>query len=217
MRTLLPFVFILLLASCGQSEQNDRSDSVNDSVITYSSAFDKANATAAEIAVPCLIHTDSLPEREGFSIAKADAQKLFPPEFDYSDYKKVTCIGRSEIRKLRVLWYELKSAPEDDGSPDATDVLMVLYDEQGEPVDVYNTATADAGYRLWSYVRADSVFSVDVSGQDDVTVLTTAIAITGSGFMPAPSQSKTFHSDEKGNQEKSAYTTQYINARRSQR
>jgi hypothetical protein len=220
MRTLFFCICIALIASCGQSEQSDHSDTLADTAtapttIADTAVFETVNAKVTEISIPCMIQPDSLPEGK-FALNEQACNVLLLPGFDYASYKSVWCVGRSTIAGSRALWIELSSEPEYDGSPFATDVIVVLYNEHAEPVDVYNAASSDATYYISSYVRHDSVFTLEHGEMEDITITTTAIGISKAGFMPQPSVTKKFPGTQAGSETGSTYAAQYFSSRRSQ-
>lgn len=181
MRTFFFSAFLLLLASCEPPAK---------------AAFEQYRGAVTELQLPALVHADSISGFKPVAIKKEDADLLFPPALVYSLYKNITCIAHSEVGNVHLLWFELSSDPEYDGSPDAKDIAMVIYDRNLKPVDVRCVSSRDAGFCSFSYVRTDSVFTVEKSGQDDDVITVKGIAITEQGFQSGPEDRKSFHSDE---------------------
>lgn len=210
MRIILFSALIVLLASCGEAERPVQSDSTPVAATTDSPAFESMHNSVMTVNLPAWISIDSIAKYKKVSVDERDAKDLLTSDFDYETYNEVYVFGESRIGNIPVLWFELTSEPEYDGSPDAVDVLMVMYDCNYKPIDVLNTTYQDAGHHSYSYVRNDSIFIVESGGQDDVEVTTTAFAIKETGFVPGPSASRTFHSDGKGAEEMHAYIDAYL-------
>ncbi len=150
-------------------------------------------ATAVRVILPTLIEPGAMQKLPGLKIDSATGYEMFPPGFDPTTYKSIYCNGRSEINnEVNALWFCLSSAGDYEDGPDNIDILIVLYKRpSGEPIDVYAIASQSLAYS-YSYMTADSIFTVEESEMEDINITTTVLSVLKSGFVPHSSKSKTF-------------------------
>lgn len=205
-------LMIALLASCGETEHPVATDSVVPVVASDSGAYLAAKNSVSTLTLPALIEPDSFAEFAAYRIDEATANELLPG-FEYSNYHSVECVAHSKIRNIPLLWFRLESDGFYEESPALVEILVVMYDCNYQPIDVYNAAYSDIDY-TYSYMTNDSIFTVNHAEMEDINITTTVLAIKETGFMPEPSVSRTFPGNQQGSDDGSAYCKNFIQQHR---
>ncbi len=219
MRLILPVITLLFFTACGgPADSLDKTDSVNNA----DSASAKINATAysmmvkgaIEVTLPALIESSEMQKLPGLMLNDVRDYDLLPGDFEPQSYKSVYCIGRSVISgEGNALWFKLTSAGEYEDGPETIDFMMVLYDQAGAPLDVCIVASSAVGYS-YSYVRADSLFTVEVDEMENIKVTTYGVEIRKDGFMPEGATTTTFQPDAAGKKESEMFRNEFIDEAR---
>lgn len=212
----LPVIFLAAcLCSCGDpapAGQQPAAQPADSSAMQSGTPYEQMIASVPALQLPLFMCEDSLPQKNARILDERMCRLLLPAEFNFASYRKVACNAQSTIGTMHALWFELRSEPEYDGTPDATDILLVLYNDHGEPVDVYSVSSTDASYSNCSYVRSDSIFTVEHSESESIVIVTTNLAVTATGFVPGRSVRKEFSGSEAGSAASVTYTQGYLSA-----
>lgn len=213
MRYAVYLLSVFLLASCGNSETKPPADPAAQLPEADTSVYAKVSAGLPVLTLPALIEADTMDRFRGVALDEATAYALLPGGFDYDSWNEVSCIAKSQIGKTPVLWFRFTNDPDYEGMSDDRNIMMVTYDSDYAPIDVYNVAFSSLGYS-YSLVRTDSIFTVENAEMEDIAVMTSAVAILETGFMPGEAVRKTFPSSTKGSEESRSYSQQFIDAHR---
>lgn len=214
MRIPVLIMVLIAFAACGNPsvENHIVSDSVEDTVRADNYVYSLMCSTATSVVLPTLIETDEMKKIPGLKIDDQSGYDLLPGDFDPQSYMSVYCIGRSSVvADVNALWFKLTSAGEYEEAPEIVDIMMVLYTNEGLPIDVCLIASEALGHS-YSYVRTDSVFTVEFDEMENISITTSEVAIKKSGFMPAPSETKIFDSGKTGYAESREYAGDYLKA-----
>jgi hypothetical protein len=207
---LAPFFF----CSCGDSN-GPRPVADLDSIVTKSSydslPFLATQSLVSTISLPVLVYADSLSKFKDVSLDERTAYALLPGEFEYESYSNVSCIAASKIGVQPLLWIRLESEGDYEESPDNVDIMLVLYDCNYRPIDVYNVACSDLGHS-YSFVRSDSVFTVEFDEMENINVNTSCFAVTESGFVVGETERQTFRSKESGYIDSRRHAAEFLSA-----
>lgn len=214
MRFALPVFILVFLSSCGNApfENTGQTDSVEKAGAIDTDVYALMISGATKITLPALIQSGEMQKLPGLKIDSQSGYDLLPGDFEPQAYNSVYCIGRSAINnEIDALWFCLKSAAEYEEAPETTDIMMVLYDKVGKPMDVCMLATSAIGYS-YSYVRTDSIFTVEVDEMENINISTYGVEIRSNGFMPEGAQTKTFESTADGRKAADLYRENFISS-----
>ena len=215
MRSSFLLFVVLVFASCGSdsSESINVTDSVEnaDSLAKYNTTvYTMMMANATEIKLPDTISVSGLESLPGLMLNAASGYDLLPGEFEPHEYKSVYCIAKSTIDdNLSALWFRLTSQSDFEDAEDFSDIIMVLYGENGIPIDVCKVANENIGFG-YSYVRTDSIFTLEFDEMENINITSTGIAITKEGFIAGDSHTETFQPSDAGSKESRAYADAYL-------
>jgi hypothetical protein len=219
MRYLFLSTVLLFVSACSESQPaNNKADTDStgsrQNVSLDTSVYSMMIHVATEVKLPALIQSDTIAQLPGLKIDSQSGYDLLPGDFDPASYKSVYCVGRSVISKdLNALWFCLRSSGELPEASEVVDILMVLYDSSGRPLDVCNVASSSVGYS-YSYVRTDSLFTVEVNALEKINVSTYGVAIGRSGFIPEEATTTVFPSTQDGIQKSELFRNSFIDAHR---
>lgn len=214
MRFSLSIFILLFLSSCGNTpaESPDKTDSVEEGKTVDSMGYSLMISAAAEIRLPAMIESGEMQKLPGLKMDSQRGYDLLPGDFEPQSYNSVHCIGRSAINdKTDALFFCLKSPGEYEDATETVDIMMVLYDKTGTPLDVCMIASSAIGY-CYSYVRTDSLFTVEVDEMEKINVSTYAVEIRNNGFMPEGAETKTFEPTAEGKKAADLYREKFISS-----
>lgn len=217
MRLFFSAVTLLFLTACGGPGDNlNKTDSVNNadsaSLAIDATAYSVMVKGAIELKLPALIESSEMQKLPGLMLNDASGYDLLPGDFEPQSYKSVYCVGRSVISgEVSALWFKFTSPGEYEDGPETIDFMMVLYDNAGAPLDVCMVASSAVGYS-YSYVRTDSLFTIEVDEMENINVTTYGVEIRKDGFMSESATTTTFQPDAAGKKEGEMFRNEFIDA-----
>lgn len=209
-------VLLLLFTSCGEKPADEKQDTVkaDTAIVASTSMYSSLVSSLPELKLPALVDVDIIRNFTPKILTEEQCHALLPGEFDFQSYHTVACTAISHLKdSCTAIWYCLKSDGYYEDSPETIDVVMVIYDAQGKPMDACNVSDETVGYS-YSYVRADSLFTVQVDEMENINITTYGVQIGAKGFTPEEAATTTFDPTDEGKKKADQFKRDYLDARK---